>query len=337
MSDTPPHPFPHPLVVGDIGGTNARFAWADAPGVAPRVVARLRTADFEGPAAAIRHVASLVGASPRAAVLCGAGPVDGVRCQLTNAGWLIDGEALAAELGLAGLLLNDFEAQALSLPAIPADGLLTIGAERRDGAGPRLVLGPGTGLGVGALLFVGGRYVPLASEGGHVDIAAADAGEQAVFDHVERVGGRLAAEVVLSGSGLARLHRARCAVAGAPSACRDGADVVNAALADAASAEAGTVRQFLSVLGRYAGDMALAFGSTGGVFIAGGIVPRLVPLLDHAAFRAAFEHKEPVRWLPESIATRLIVSPDGVLHGMAAIAARPDLYALDFTGRRWRT
>ncbi len=336
MAATPLPPLPHPLIVGDIGGTNARFAWADSPGSEPRVVARLRTAGFPSPADAIRHVAGLVGASPRSAVLCGAGPVDGVRCQLTNAGWLIDGHALAADLGLsAGLLLNDFEAQALSLPAVPRASLLVIGPDHADGAGPRVVLGPGTGLGVGALLAVDGRYVPLASEGGHVDLAAGNAEEQAVFAQVERVGGRLAGEVILSGSGLVRLHRARCRVAGLVATCTEGAEVVTAALADAASTEAGTVRMFLDILGRFAGDMALTFGATGGVYIAGGIVPRLIPLLDHGRFRACFEAKEPVRWLPESIATRLIVSADAVLHGMAAIAARPDSYALDFEGRRW--
>ncbi|MHB2167263.1 glucokinase [Alsobacter sp. R-9] len=335
MAET--HTLPHPLVVGDIGGTNARFAWADAPGDPVRIVARLRTSDYAGPAEAIRHVAGSVGATPRSVVLCGAGPVDGRRCQLTNAGWLIDGAALAAELGLSGgLLLNDFEAQALALPALPADSLLTIGTERRAGPGPRLVLGPGTGLGVGALLEVDGRFIPLASEGGHVDLAPFTAEEQAVFAAVERVGGRLAGEVVLSGPGLARLHAARCRVAGVPNGATDGAAVVNAALADPRSAEADTVRMFLTLLARFAGDMAIAFCATGGVFIAGGIVPRLVPLLDHAAFRATFEAKEPVRWLPESIATRLIVSPDAVLHGMAAIAAAPGRYAIDYASRGWK-
>lgn len=329
-------PLPHPLVVGDIGGTNARFAWVEAPGGELRIAARLRTAEFAGPAEAVRHVAGLVGISPRSLVLCGAGPVDGLRCQLTNAGWLIDGAALAAALGLdGGLLLNDFEAQALSLPAVPAASLLVIGPDLADGAGPRLVLGPGTGLGVGALLQVDGRFVPLASEGGHVDLAPGNAEEAAVFAATDRVGGRLAAEVVLSGAGLVRLHRARCRVAGVESAHRDSAAVVAAALADGEAPEAHTVRMFLDILARFAGDMAIAFCATGGVYVAGGIVPRLVPLLDQARFRQVFEAKEPVGWLPRSIATRLIVSADAVLHGMAAIAARPDRYAVDFDGRRW--
>lgn len=329
-------PLPHPLIVGDIGGTNARFAWVEAPGQELRIAARLRTADYAGPAEAVRHVAGLVGAAPRSLVLCGAGPVAGVRCQLTNAGWLIDGHAVAAALGLeGGLLLNDFEAQALSLPAVPASSLLVIGPDHADGAGPRLVLGPGTGLGVGALLQVGGRFVPLASEGGHVDLAPGSPEEGAVFAATERVGGRLAAEVVLSGAGLVRLHRARCHVAGTQSPHAESAAVVAAAVADPASLEAGTVRMFLDILARFAGDMAIAFCATGGVYIAGGIVPRLVPLLDHVRFREVFEAKEPVSWLPRSIATRLIVSADAVLHGMAAIAARPDRYAVDFEGRRW--
>ena len=334
---TQPTPsFPLPLVVADVGGTNVRLASIDAPGAPLRSLGNLRTADFPGPAEAIR-AATRSAAAPRSVVLCGAGPIDGRRCQLTNAAWIIDGDALAAALSLdQGLLLNDFEAQALSLPAIPADGLLTIGPDLPAGKGPRLVLGPGTGLGVGALVNAAGRHVPVPSEGGHVDLAPGTPEEAATLAVAEPVLGRLTGEAILSGSGLARLHKARCASSGLAAPGLDAAGIVQAALAHPDGPEAGTVRMFVAILARYAGDMALTFAATGGVFLAGGILPRVSSLIDPAAFRTAFEAKAPVEWLPRSIATRLIVSPDAVLHGMAAIALRPADYVLDYAGRCWR-
>lgn len=328
--------FPLPLVVADVGGTNVRLATIEAPGAPLRAIGNLRTADFPGPAEAIRSATSGA-AAPRSVVLCGAGPIDGRRCQLTNAAWTIDGDALAADLSLGqGLLLNDFEAQALSLPAIPADGLLTIGPDHPAGKGPRLVLGPGTGLGVGALVNAAGRHVPVASEGGHVDLAPGTAEEAAVLGAADPVLGRLTAEAILSGSGLANLHKARCRVRGLADPGLDAAAITRAAQADHQGQEAQSVRMFVALLARYAGDMAITFAATGGVYLAGGILPRIRSLIDHAAFRAAFEAKAPVEWLPRSIATRLIVSPDAVLHGMAAIALRPADYVLDYEGRCWR-
>ena len=336
MSHTPLSPFPHPLVVGDIGGTNARFAVVDRVGGLLRPLAKLKTADFPGPAEAIASLEPMMGERPRSAVLCGAGPVKGRECALTNAPWLIDGPELVVRLGLSeGLLLNDFEAQALSLPAIPAAGLWVIGPDLPQGHGARVVLGPGTGLGVGALVTSGGRFIPIPSEGGHVDLAPGDDDEARVFAHLQRVGGRVAAEVVLSGPGLERLHAARLAAQGLPPSPATAASIVEAALTVPASQAARTVQLFLRILPRFAGDMAITFGATGGVFFAGGILPRLKPILDVDEFRRIFEAKAPVDWLPQSIGTRLVVSDEAVLHGMAAIAAEPGRYEIDWPARLW--
>lgn len=336
MSHTPVESFPHPLVVGDIGGTNARFAIADRPGGPLRPLPKLKTGDFPGPAEAIASLEHTLTDKPRSAVLCGAGPVKGRECALTNASWIIDGPELVGRLGLAeGLLLNDFEAQALSLPAIPASELWVIGPDLPQGHGARLVLGPGTGLGVGALVTSGSRYIPIPSEGGHVDLAPGDDEEARVFAHLQRVGGRIAAEVVLSGPGLERLHAARHAALGLPAAPATAATIVETALAERTSEAARTVELFLRILPRFAGDMAIAFGATGGVVLAGGILPRLRPMLDVAEFRRIFEAKAPVEWLPQSIGTRLVVSGEAVLHGMAAIAAEPGRYEIDWPVRLW--
>jgi glucokinase len=271
-------------------------------------------------------------------MLCVVGPVNGRTCSLTNAPWLIDGPALAAALGLEdGLLLNDFEAQALSLPAIPEADLWIIGPDLPHGGGAKVVLGPGTGLGVGALVEAAGRHIPIPSEGGHIDLAPGDAEEEKAFHHLERVGGRIAGEVVLSGRGLERLQAARMDALGRPAApeAATAAGIVERGLADTAGDEGETVRMFLSILARFAGDMAITFSATGGVYFAGGILPRLRPILDPAAFRRSFEAKAPVEWLPKSIGTRMVVSDRAVLHGMAAIAAQPSRYEIDYATRSW--
>ncbi|MEJ1937836.1 glucokinase, partial [Nostoc sp. NIES-2111] len=245
-----------------------------------------------------------------------------------------EGSKLAPALaGSQGYLPNDCEARALAVPAVRPAALKTIGADLPEGAGASVVLGPGTGLGVGALVKAGDLWVPIPSEGGHIDLAV-DAGDWDILSRVEKVMGRLTAEVVLSGSGIARLHAARRAVLGG-SGPSDTIAIVETAVANPGGAEADTIRQFLRLLARFAGDMALTFGSTGGVYLSGGILPRIAPLLDADAFRAAFDGKEPVDWLPRSIATRLVMSPDAVLHGMAAIAAAPRRYLLDYDRRMW--
>ena len=179
------------------------------------------------------------------------------------------------------------------------------------------------------------RLAALASEAAHLDFAASDA-DAAGLARTARVEGRLTAEAVLSGPGLLRLHTARCALEGGSSAVADGVALVDAALTDPAGPEARTVALFLRLLAGFAGDMTLAFAATGGVWLGGGILPRLRPLIDPVAFRAAFEAKAPVEWLPRRVPVRLIMSPDAVLAGMAAIAADPSRILIDWPGRLWR-
>ena len=203
-------------------------------------------------------------------------------------------------------------------------------------SGPRVILGPGTGLGIAALIEVGGRYVPLASEASHLDFGPQEPDEWEVFPHLERAHGRISTESVMSGPGLARLHRACCAAKGLPVPLCDGASVGARALADPSGEEAATVRLFWRQIARFAGDMAITFLATGGVTLAGGILPQLVGLLDAKAFRAAFEAKAPVDALTRRIPVRLVTAPDVVLAGMAAIASGPDLYEIDYAARSWK-
>ena len=327
--------FPFPVLVCDIGGTNVRIARKDAANAPLGPPVHLKTGDYPGLAQAIL-ASGPENAVARSVIACGAGPVAGRSLQLTNAPWLMHGPAIATELGLAqGLLLNDFEAQALALPAIPGQWLHRIGPAQAAAVGPRVILGPGTGLGIGALIEVGGRFVALASEACHLGFGPVHQDEWEIFPRLERVHGRLTAESVLSGRGLGRLHRARLAALGLPVPDCDGASVGAQACADLASEEANTVRLFWRLVACFAGDMAITYLATGGVFLAGGILPRLVSLLDAEKFRAAFEAKAPVDALARRIPVHLVTAPDAVQAGMAAIAVNPARYELDYAARRW--
>jgi glucokinase len=331
--------FPYPIILCDIGGTNVRIACGAEPGRPLEILGHLETAAFAGLAEAIEAALHGRDIKPLSVIACAAGPVSGRRLQLTNAPWHIDGPAVAKRLGLAqGLLLNDFEAQALALPALPESWLVPISvtgapAARQDGA--RVALGPGTGLGVAALLERGGRFAALASEAGHIDFGPATSEEVALWPYLERPHGRVSAETVMSGSGLARLHRARLAAAGNDSLPIDVVTLVERAKLDVTGEEACTVRLFWRLIGRFAGDMAVAFMARGGVTLGGGILPRVLHLLDPAEFRAAFEAKAPVEALVQTMPTELVIAPDAVLAGMAAIAATPDRYEIDYARCGW--
>jgi glucokinase len=198
-----------------------------------------------------------------------------------------------------------------------------------------VILGPGTGLGIGALVEAAGRHTPLASEACHIDFGPVGDEESALWPHLERVYGRVTTESVLAGPGLARVHAARVAALGGPKSTLDAPAVVAAALADRSGEEAASLRLYWRIVARFAGDMGVAFVATGGVTLAGGVLPRIVDFLDDAAFRRAFEAKAPVDALARRIPTRLVVRADAVLVGMAAIAAAPQRYAIDYAARAW--
>ncbi len=332
--------FPFPVLLSDIGGTNVRFAMARAPGQRAEVVGLARTGDFTGLVDAARHVVRAQPIAPRSLIACAAGPALGRTLQLTNAAWRIDGVAAARDLGLAqGLLLNDFEAMAFSLPSLGAQDVRAIGAGA-PAPGARLVLGPGTGLGVAALAEIDGRFVAMPSEAGHVDLGPVGDEEERLWPHIERFHGRVTSETVLSGPGLERLYSARLAASGRARQRLTAAEITLAGLRQDSANEEGdaraTLRLFWRLAARFAGDMAIVFMARGGVTLAGGVLPRLEALLDERAFRAAFEAKSPMDALARSIPTRLVVAQQAVLQGMAAIAAHPERFAIDYAARSWR-
>eukprot|EP01037_Dinobryon_pediforme_P014814 gene14814-14948_t len=328
--------FQFPLLVCDIGGTNARFGLIRVPNGPLEIIARLATADFAGLAEAIAEALKGRDIKVNSVIACGAGPVNGVTLKLTNAPWLMKGPDIAKAAGLTyGLLLNDFEAQALSLPAMRPEWLHVIGPQIEAGSGPRLILGPGTGLGIGALLETDGRHVPISSEACHIDFGPVGADEEHFWPHLERVFDRITTESVMNGAGLIRIHKARSLARGHAAPTLDGPSIVAKALADARSNEAQTIAAYWKIIARFSGDMAITFAATGGVTLAGGILPRIINLLDAAGFRATFERKAPVAGLAKRVGSALLINPDAVLYGMAAIGAKPQTYAIDYAARAW--
>lgn len=330
--------FPHPLLLCDIGGTNVRYALSAEPGAPAVFLNRAKTNAFAGLVEATRAMISGLPAAPRSMIACAAGPASGRLLKLTNARWLIDGGDAAAQLRLEqGLVLNDFEALAYSLPVLTPADVRQIGKEppASPPGGARLVLGPGTGLGLAALIEIDGRFAAIPSEGGHVDFGPLGAMEEKLWPHLERAHGRITAEAVMSGPGLERLHAGRLAMLGLAPQGLNAAQITKAGVAGD-GLERESLRLLWRLVARFSGDMALALCARGGVTLGGGVLPRLVSLLDDDAFRAAFEDKAPMAALSAGIQTRLIVSDHAALSGMAAIGAAPERYSIDYTTRRWR-
>ena len=339
QSPTPPHPSPdargsslaRPWLVSDIGGTNARFGWL-APGSGTvQHVATLRVADHAGPAAAARaylaQLAHTLGADavvPRAAALAVATAVGQDQVALTNSGWAFSRNAMQRELDLDELLvLNDFEALALSLPRLGRAQVRPITAPGLTGApagalnGSLAVIGPGTGLGVAGLLPTRHGWVAVPGEGGHATLAASDDFEAALLATVRRDFPHVSAERLLSGIGLPVLHSAVAAVLGQPSGPLAAGDIVERGLAGSDAACQRTLDSFCALLGSFAGNVALVLGARGGVYIGGGIVPRLGETFFASRFRERFESKGRFQAYLQAVPTYLITDTLAALSGAA--------------------
>jgi glucokinase len=304
-------------LLADIGGTNARFALLD--GARPGLPVVLHVADFATVEDAVAEALLRLrpGGAVTQAVLALAGPVLAEPVRLTNAPWEVSSAALAARFGFARVrLVNDFLAQAYALPHLVGDDLRAIGAAQGMAGAPMLVLGPGTGLGVAGFLPGLGLAVP--TEGGHIGLAPTDAREDAVIAGLRARCGRAGAEEALSGRGLANLHAVLTGLRGAELPERDAPAVVGAAAGCPVAAE--TVEVFLGLLAGLAGDLALAWGARGGVFLAGGILPRLAGHMNHAAFRARFEAKAPMQEWMAQVPLALVLHPAPAFLGLAHFA-----------------
>jgi glucokinase len=313
-----------PVLLADIGGTNARFAILSSAGaLAGRCV--LPTAGHAGAEQAARAaIEQMGGPRPVSAILAVAGPVHENCCFMTNLGWTFEGAALASALGLTSVrVINDFEAVAWSLPHLEKADLRHLGGGEAERGTPALAIGPGTGLGVSCLVpteRATNAAVVLASEGGHIGLAAEDAREDAVIARLRTRFGRVSAERVLSGPGLVTLYEAVAECEGVAAQPLTAASLTAAALDGSCRTARTTLDLFCALLGAFAGDLALAFGARHGVFLAGGIAPRIADHLAGSEFRARFEAKGRLRDYNVAIPTHLIVTPDPALVGLAALA-----------------
>ena len=312
-------------LVGDIGGTNARFALADLDAAPPRLgePVGLKVADFPRATDAIAAflAAQDLTRPPRVAVIAVAGPVRNGTIDFTNSDWLLsEADLLALGCGRARLI-NDYGALALAAPLLCSDDLRVVGPEvRGETHGTIAVMGPGTGFGVSALVRDGHAEAVLSTEGGHVGFAPTDEVEAELLHRLAARHGRVSIERILSGAGLDELHECLQAIEGRPAESTPSARITAAALAGDPAALR-TVDRFCAIFGSVAGDLALAYGATGGVLVAGGIAPRIVGLLQASAFRSRFEAKGRFRDYLAAIPSRVIMRPYAALLGAARAAA----------------
>ena len=314
---------PWPRLLADVGGTNARFALETSrfvfeaidvlpcdgyPGLAAAARAYLDSVRDRVPGVdALRHAAIAI-----------ATPVEGDRVTMTNRAWSFSIESLRSELGLATLAVaNDFAALAMALPHLGPANKVQIGdGQAKDGA-PVVVLGPGTGLGVAALVPAGEGWRVLATEGGHVSFAPNDELETTLLLELRKEFKHVSAERLLSGPGLEFIHRIV-----SDGQCRSAADITRAALDGSCSDCARTVDTFCGILGSVAGNVALTLGAAGGVYIGGGIVPRLDSLFATSSFRARFMDKGRLSAYVARIPTYLIIAPYPAFFGTSDMITR---------------
>lgn len=306
-------------LVGDVGGTHARFALVDAQGHV-RHPKTYRARDYDTLNDVLSdYINTVAGRSrpPRAAIAV-AGPVLDGEMEFTNLHWRIsDVEILSHFEFEAVRLLNDFAAQALACPYLDADDLRTLGPGLRAVHDcPVVVMGAGTGFGVAALARSARGDVAIATEGGHAGFAPGDEVEAELWSRARLRHGRVSIERLLCGQGLFEIYGDLCAMDQTPAIHADEQAVMTAGLTGEPMASA-TLDRFGAILGSVAGDLALSFGARGGVFISGGIAPRMADRLAAGPFRERFEAKGRMSEYVRAIPTSLVVHPYPALVGAA--------------------
>jgi len=306
------------VLCGDIGGTKARLAIAALDGGRPELVFERHYADrdFGAFADLVRAFRDEARTAVERACLGVAGPVDGRRVAVTNFPWEIDADALEGIVGAPVALANDFVAAAHGIDALGPDDAVTLQAGEPEVRAPQLVIGAGTGLGVAYRVWQDGRYAVIGGEGGHAGFAPADERQAELWRSLHAELGRVRAEHVVSGPGLARIH----------DFLRDGRGTARSP-EEISSADDPLAREavdlFLACYGAVAGDHALAILARGGVFLAGGIAPRLLPRLRSGPFLEAFNAKGVHANLAARFPVKVVVNERLGLLGAAQLAAGP--------------
>ncbi len=281
-------------LLADVGGTNARFALLRDGHWPPENEMTLATIDFPTLTNAIQHYLKQCD-SPKVieSAIAIANPVTGDWVRMTNHHWRFSIEETRKELGLDRLeLLNDFTALAMALPALSKNDLRQVGGDAPVPGAPYALIGAGTGLGVSGLFPIGeGRWMPIAGEGGHVTLCAANQREADVIDICRQEHSHVSAERLISGRGLSNLYDALTTLNGGISQQLNPSEITSRGLSGSDPICAETLEMFCSFLGSVAGNLALTLGARGGLYIGGGIVPKLGEYFHHSPFRHSFEAK----------------------------------------------
>jgi len=309
-----------PRLVADIGATHARFALQTAPGTY-RAVEVLRCDDFAGIVPLLRfYLDKHANMRLHHGALALANPVDGDYVRMTNRPWEFSTDAVRRELGLATLLIvNDFTALAMSIPGLKSQDLMQVGGGKQVPGAVLGVLGPGTGLGVSGGIPTLDGFVTLGSEGGHVNFAPSDEREFAVLQYAWREWTHVSNERLISGPGMEIIYRALAERNGVKAPARSSADIITGALEEKDTLCLEVLECFCGMLGSAAANLAVTLGAFGGIFIGGGIVPRLKEWFKTSPFRARFEAKGRFSSYLSDIPTYVISTPHVAFDGVASI------------------
>jgi glucokinase len=311
-----------PRLLADIGATYARFCVEDSPGQFNHVVV-FPCADFAGFADVVQaYLRGLEGAPPRHAAIAIANPISGDAVQMTNRDWAFSIERVRQQLGLATLLVvNNFTALAMALPGLQASQRVQVGGGEAQADGAIALLGPGTGMGVSGLIPAEDRWSTLATEGGHVSFAPNDERELKVLQHAWKHLPHVSAERLISGPGIELIHEALTAGTAQGGQRLTTAEIVRRAVSRTDPASVDAIDCFCGMLGSFASNLALTLGATGGVYIGGGIVPRLGELFERSQFRARFEAKGRFSaWLAK-IPTYVLTADNPAFRGLSLLLA----------------
>jgi glucokinase len=310
-----------PILLADIGGTNARFALLRDEICGP--IEHIRVAEHS---TAKHAIAAFLGRQASGvpvdtAILAVAGVIDHEHCEIINSGWILDAAELRTAFDLRAVhLLNDFEALAWSVPHLKPTDLFELRRGRAVANAPVLLIGPGTGFGASCLLSPedGGRII--ASEAAHSTLPAASPLEDAVIDLLRRRFGHASVERALSGPGLQNLYEALAAIRGTETPAPDAAAITTAALEGRCELCRATLDMFCALLGEVAGNLALTFCARGGVYIGGGIVTHFPEYLARSGFGTRFSAKGRFHDYLRNIPVRVITRPDATFAGLKAFA-----------------
>lgn len=309
-----------PRLLADIGATHARLALETAPGVL-RHTAVLRCDDYDGIVPLLNtYLAGHGGERITHAAFAMANPISGDLVRMTNRDWQFSTDEVRRTMGWSTLVIvNDFTALAMALPTLAAGDLLQVGAGKPQPHAVSGVLGAGTGLGVSGVIPTADGFVTLGSEGGHVNFAPSDEREFAILQYAWREWTHVSNERILSGPGLELIYRALAQRNDVDAPGRNAADIIAGALEQHDPLCREVLECFAGMLGGAAANLALTLGAFGGIFIGGGIVPRIAQWFADSPFRARFEAKGRFSEYLAQIPTYVIMTPNPALRGVSTI------------------